>query len=165
MDEQAQSNRWLEILAGASSHPRRRFRVRFRLRTIVVLLTVICIFFGWTRKHAEWKNERAAALNRLLRLRPYGTEIVPSQGFASRPWGQRLVGGHTYSRISWERVDEQDAELTSQLERLFPEALIQPLTPDEVLEQQARMLFPNYSFHLSPQPRAAARQSASLQHP
>jgi hypothetical protein len=131
-----------------------RFRPRFSLRTLFVLVTISCLLMWWVRVNLKWierRREFSAGDGNVV-----GWRVGEAP---AAPWPLWLFGERGYSeagirvenqeaadktRMKWPEqwdAQEQDPYLTdlqreklAELKRLFPEAKVRanffPLTPD-----------------------------------
>jgi hypothetical protein len=107
--------------------PRFRPRLTFSLRTMLVLVTILCIWLGY---HLNWIRQRREALA--------WVETHGAKWWASSPWepipapmGLRLLGQDGVSLIdcdsmAWRSREEQDAlkQRFATYRQLFPEAIV-----------------------------------------
>jgi hypothetical protein len=90
--------------------PRRRW-YRFSLRTMLVLITLVCIYLGWA---LNWKRQREAFLgHQSIGSFPLGYNLAPI-------W-IRIVGARGYGYL--DLIDPTDQQV-EEAERLFPESAI-----------------------------------------
>ena len=90
--------------------PDRLVRLRFRLRTMFVLLTVLAVSLGWVGVQLKWIRERHEVMSRS------GDRTHGWLGTASAPWGLRMFGEQ-----GREKVFAPASEL-ERMQALFPES-------------------------------------------
>ena len=114
--------------------PKKRRWFRFSLRTMLVLMTVFCIWLGW---QVSIVRERKAVLAELKRHHPTGTSYICLETFLADPahqaaqahpdvkairisWFRRLLGDETC--VSLGTPGPLDPAIAERMERAFPEA-------------------------------------------
>jgi len=96
--------------------PSRRW-FRFSLRTLLVLVTLVCIYLGWAM---NWKKQREAFMESLA-SRIYTNYAPPA------PIWIRIVGAEGCAFLA---ISETDESQRLKAKRLFPEAeIISPILP------------------------------------
>jgi hypothetical protein len=92
-----------------------KFRPRFSLRTLFVLIALIAIPLGWSIRQLDWIRRRHEFLNRddlpIWYEGFWGSEL-------DCPWYLRLFGEHARTPITVKKDHVEEAI------RLFPEALV-----------------------------------------
>ena len=91
--------------------PTRRRWARFSLRTLFVLVTLVCIYLGWAM---NWIRQRHAFLA--------NQDALVHNDSVHAPFALRFMGEEGYPYFYLEGSEEEIREL----ERLFPEAVINP---------------------------------------
>ncbi len=126
--------------AVAPPTPRRRWW--FSLRTLFVVVTILCVFLGWLAVQLKWIHDRREALQWILPLRERqlaamnGRLPPPRKGVyvvhadVNVPWSLRIFGV-----LGVERLEVNQAWLNpsarynlEEFRRLFPEAKIEVST-------------------------------------
>jgi hypothetical protein len=92
---------------------------QFTLRTFFVLFTLLCVFLGWLGVQVKWIRNRREALEQVSWM--VGRPSCPARA----PWGMRILGEPGVARI-W--VGIENVERMHELQLLFPEALVIPLS-------------------------------------
>ena len=106
--------------------PRRRW-FQFGLRSLLIVMTAICIWLGWNVRQVYW---RAQILERLHNDQFY----YLGGGMHSLSWEEmlpciwRLLGARPQSSIAIRREDYTREEI-AEIEAMFPEANIIVYTP------------------------------------
>jgi hypothetical protein len=98
--------------------PRRRFQ--FRLRTLLIAVTLICVVAGYVGRQASIVRERRAELSRPDFTRLVGFDDADTKGAVS--WIRRALGDKSVRAILYP-VGTDAAEL-DRLRVLFPEASV-----------------------------------------
>ena len=106
--------------------PRRR--LRFGLRTLLLLATVVAVFFGWARVQFNWIAEREQA-RAWLAAEPvtwYAPSLDGARRQANAPWSLRLFGERGVVAIGLEptRGNKKPPYDFTKLAQLFPEARV-----------------------------------------
>ena len=99
--------------------PTRRW-FRFSLRTMLVLVTVVCIYLGWAM---NWKHKRHAMLDNFKSLAKRGS-YYPPEGIiygGSAPLPLRLLGEHGVRNID---ISAASHDEFGPVARMFPEAIL-----------------------------------------
>ncbi len=101
-----------------------RFRPRFSLPTLFVLIALASIPMGWVAYQLNWIRQRHDALSG---RKMYGVKEIIISGFPipqprTAPWSLRLFGEDGYEDFMLD-LPEDDPEL-SRIRALFPEAHI-----------------------------------------
>jgi hypothetical protein len=96
--------------------PRRRFQ--FRLRTLMIVVTLFCVFGGYVAHEVKIVRERRALLDKLLVLH-HGIYSLDANKDAT-PWLRRLLGDEPVDELLIPtEVSDEDAR---EIEAAFPEA-------------------------------------------
>ncbi len=101
----------------------RRHWFRFSLRTMFVIVTILCIWFGWNLNKVR---QRSTALTY---LKQDGADVrLPADGWPMKPWhtvplSLRLLGAEPVTRIVLPKGRYTYGDVTRVTE-LFPEAEI-----------------------------------------
>jgi hypothetical protein len=97
--------------------PRRRFQ--FRLRTLMVVVTLLALPCTYVGGQAKIVRDRAAALAASGRMLYQAGELESPKDL---PWMRRLLGDKHYSEIILE--DDAPDEFVATLRLAFPEAIV-----------------------------------------
>ena len=116
--------------------PRRRW-YRFSLRTMLVLVSLVCVTCGYVGWALNWKRQRHV----FLESHPKCLYSVPSQDWPA-PWPLRLFGEVGIIHIQMQLVPGRKEELkelkarTEEVKRLFPESKVQSFLEDKWYEDE-----------------------------
>lgn len=95
---------------------------RFSLRTLLVLVTLICIYLGWAM---NWKWQRHEFLRRVRTDIPEGITVSDARAYSpladQAPFPLRMLGEYGYVNLFLPNAREEDCQLAV---RLFPEARV-----------------------------------------
>jgi len=103
--------------------PRRRW-LRYSLRTLFVLVTVLGVFLAWLTVQLKWIRDRHEALER---VDPAWRDVA-EESRSQMPWGLRMLGEPAHEAIAFPEAEHSTLEQVEahgrRLQRLFPEAAI-----------------------------------------
>src|SRR5262245_32878590 len=107
-------------------------RFRFTLRTLFVVLTLLCLWLGY---YAKWAHSRRAARS-WIQAHMYivpddSISFYPIRSGPTMPWPLRLFGEQPWEVIELVRMDDAPDVYARQIERiraLFPEADVSDMT-------------------------------------
>ena len=103
------------------SDPTRPTRLRFSLRTLFVMVTLVCVWIGW---QVNWIRQRHEAIKSSIAL-SFG-------GDTPAPWSIRLLDrGYPMIGVRSSEI-AKDKAIVNRLKQLFPEATVY-LVPDDIL--------------------------------
>ena len=111
---------------------RRWFRFAFSLRTLFVVVTVLCLWLGWNVQQVQERGRMAT------RMRG-GVVNIPAEPYVGSydpPLVWRLTGAKEISNVYISPTDFNEREY-NRIRRLFPEAEIGRLKPGYVGEWHA----------------------------
>ena len=107
-------------------HPSNPTRLRFSLRTLFMVVTVVAVVVGWICYHLNWIRDRHAML---AELPNYAFATSPPHHF---PFGLKLLGERAIfyiqitvtepNGVASHQEDVYSLEQAQRIERLFPEA-------------------------------------------
>jgi hypothetical protein len=97
-----------------------RFRLRFGLRTLLVLLTLSALPMAWSAYQLDWIRQRREFLEKYRPPREWWDDsmVMQPRPFKACPWSLRLFG-----EISRSEIDVAGASV-DEAHRLFPEAFV-----------------------------------------
>jgi hypothetical protein len=91
---------------------------RFSLRTLFVLVTVLCVWLGW---HVKWINDRHQAL---IEFADWSKTPNVGEPLRNAPWSLRLLGEEPIQWMALEPDSGKKEADRKRLQGLFPEAEI-----------------------------------------
>ena len=105
--------------------PERWPRLRFSLRTLLILVTALSVLFAWFVVQLKWKQDRHEARKFLDKL---GNETYMATGtptgyytFGTAPFPLLFLGERGIGQIS---LPSKAADRRTELQQLFPEAVL-----------------------------------------
>jgi hypothetical protein len=121
--------------------PTRRRWLRFSLRTLLVLVTLLCLYLGWAM---NWIRQRQAFLRDSVPDDPIVKVLATVSGLKEQaaPWSLRLLNENGIPWLYFESAEQQKLIEVSQL---FPEAKVYFLeVTNRGTRSRAMVLFDNF---------------------
>jgi hypothetical protein len=106
----------------------RSLRLRFSLRTLLVVVTVLCVWLGY---HLNWMRQRRA-----MAVEHHATMVFRADETTSAPAGLWMLGESGITLIAYCRSAEEPA--LDRARRLFPEAELTLIEVDRFGEDPSR---------------------------
>jgi len=103
-------------------------RMRYRLRTLLIVITLVCV---WLAYHLNWIQRRRVAATWISSQASYWDDMPIQQGIipGTAPWRLRTLGAEGVQGISVVVYKEDESRWKGELDRLFPEAKVHVYTP------------------------------------
>jgi hypothetical protein len=95
---------------------------RFKLQTLLISVSLLCLFFGWLSYQFHWIRQRHEVLEQKLATVSIPWPVPHTVPPAPAPWLLRWLGENGYSRVmvSPEATEAEFDRITN----LFPEAKV-----------------------------------------
>jgi hypothetical protein len=128
-----------------------RNHLQFRLRTLLIVVTVFCAATGWIAKQVHIVRERKAFIASTPEPALYWFDDRDDRGPAI-PFVRRLLGDRGYESIGMQINSTKEER--DRAAKLFPEATIMAINPDYPFRQHIISTFKPMLIQFPKEPRA-----------